>query len=123
VIERILIRIKADVIDSVALDACSFKPLRWSWGFNNTMAMQDDYKVSVTTRRMQVYTTYYFDLSSYHLSKSVEYRRGYRGLVVLLTHKQLEQHGDFTQSYLGLLSHWVDPLMMHLKRQYIHVSG
>jgi hypothetical protein len=64
------------------------------------MAMQDHYKVSVTTREMQVHATYYFGLSSYHLSKSVEYPRGYMGLVVLLTHKQFEQHGDLTQSYL-----------------------
>jgi len=62
------------------------------------MPMQDDYKASVTTREEQlrdsckVTPTYHSGLSSYHLSISVEFLRGCKSLVVvLLTHKQLEQ--------------------------------
>jgi hypothetical protein len=52
-IRRILIRIKADVIDGVAFAARLFKSLRWSWCINNTMPMQDDYKASVTKNKEQ----------------------------------------------------------------------
>jgi hypothetical protein len=51
-IQRIPIRIKADVIDSVAL-AALFESPRCSWGINDAMPMQDDYRASVTTREEQ----------------------------------------------------------------------
>lgn len=50
-IRRILIRIKADVINGVAL-ATLFDSLS-SWRINNAMPMQDDYKVSVITHGKQ----------------------------------------------------------------------
>ena len=50
-IRRILIRIKTDVINGVAL-AALFESLS-SWRINNAMPMQDDYKVSVTTHGKQ----------------------------------------------------------------------
>jgi hypothetical protein len=50
----ILIRIKANVIDSVTLEACWSKPLRWSRGFNkHTMPMQNAYEASVTTHKVE----------------------------------------------------------------------
>jgi len=44
---HILIRIKADVIDSITLETCWFNPPRLSWRFNDTMPMQDYYRASV----------------------------------------------------------------------------
>jgi hypothetical protein len=86
--------------------------------------MQDDYKTSVTTQKMQAFVTYYFGLSSDHLSESVEYPHDYKRLVVvLLTHKQLNSMVDLVQLYLQLLSHWVGLLMLHWKSRYIQVFG
>ena len=57
--------------------------------------MQDDYKTLVTTQETQAFVTYYFGLSSDHLSESAEYPRDYKHLVVvLLTHKRLNR-GEF----------------------------
>ena len=92
-IRHILIGIKADVVDSVAL-AALFESLRCSWGVNYAMPMQDVYKALVTTNfgiNCNITLTYYSGLSSYHLSISVEFLRGYKSLVVvLLAHKQIK---------------------------------
>jgi hypothetical protein len=45
------IRIKANVIDSVAL-AALIESLRCSWGINDAMPVQDGYKASVTTQKL-----------------------------------------------------------------------
>jgi len=91
------------------------------------MAMQDDYKSSVTTREEQKcksMLTYHSGLSCYHLSKTVEFLHGYKSLVVVLpAHKQLDQQSDFTQAYLRLLDHWVVLQMLHWKWRYIQVFG
>lgn len=56
------------------------------------MPMQDDYKASVTTREERKVTrTYHSGLLNYRLSRSVEFLRDYKCLVVVLfTNKQLE---------------------------------
>jgi hypothetical protein len=65
--------------------------------------MQDGYKTSVTTLETQDFVTYYFCLSSYHVSITVGYPRDYKRLVVvLLTHKQLKNTMDLVQYTRGI---------------------
>lgn len=86
--------------------------------------MQDGYKNSVTTLETQDFVTYYFCLSSYYVSITVGYPRDYKRLVVvLLTHKQLNNTMDLVQLYPQHLDHWVGLLMLHWKSRYIQVFG
>ena len=53
-IKYIPIRIKADIINSIALETCWFNNPGVAWRLNDTMPMQDDYTTSVMLTKTNI---------------------------------------------------------------------